>query len=531
MASGRKRLILTGAVVVFVVAAVVYGLAGPVFSGVTGSLGNKRPDVIRIDVLKAYGALKRPVPVFLHDAHTEAVSRAGKDCAACHLPLPGGKGLSAKFSRLEDKGRNQVMGVYHDKCIACHKETARKGSKSGPVTCGKCHADRPSAALARLPMDFGKSLHFTHTQKTKDKCELCHHVYDAKAQKTVYAKGKEGSCRYCHDEKKADRKKAYSGDNPRAYSEAAHASCILCHQTTAKSGVKAGPVNCAGCHGEKERKAMKRMPSPPRYARSQPDAALLAAAQAPGDTAKARMDPVPFLHKEHEAANESCKACHHADLSACVKCHTVPGSKDGKFVNLEAAMHDPSSKKTCIGCHNDNQKAKSCVGCHARLPKSPDKETGCATCHKEAPATYASPAERAAAARKMAEARKRFTGTYADADIPEKVTIKTMSAQYGPSEMPHRRMVRALEKGMKASRLSTAFHVGEGSLCQGCHHQSPQSKTPPRCSSCHANIPGEDRDGKPGLVAAYHGQCLGCHKDMGVKGATGCTDCHKEMKK
>ena len=33
---------------------------------------------------------------------------------------------------------------------------------------------------------------------------------------------------------------------------------------------------------------------------------------------------------------------------------------------------------------------------------------------------------------------------------------------------------------------------------------------------------------KPGLMGAYHLQCMGCHKEMGMEKPVSCTDCHKE---
>ena len=56
---------------------------------------------------------------------------------------------------------------------------------------------------------------------------------------------------------------------------------------------------------------------------------------------------------------------------------------------------------------------------------------------------------------------------------------------------------------MKDSKLAGAFHQGDAAVCQGCHHNSPAGKTPPRCGNCHpaAEIPGQSR---PALKAAYH---------------------------
>jgi hypothetical protein len=61
-------------------------------------------------------------------------------------------------------------------------------------------------------------------------------------------------------------------------------------------------------------------------------------------------------------------------------------------------------------------------------------------------------------------------------------------------------------------------------MCVGCHHHSPAGARPPPCRSCHSQAADATRD-RPGLKAAYHRQCLGCHIDMGVS-KQGCTDCH-----
>jgi hypothetical protein len=75
-----------------------------------------------------------------------------------------------------------------------------------------------------------------------------------------------------------------------------------------------------------------------------------------------------------------------------------------------------------------------------------------------------------------------------------------------------------------------------GARCARCHAQSPKSATV-SCQSCHEADPFtaehlERKEGdryqyhvdKPGLKAAYHWSCLGCHEDSG--GPTGCEDCH-----
>lgn len=59
-----------------------------------------------------------------------------------------------------------------------------------------------------------------------------------------------------------------------------------------------------------------------------------------------------------------------------------------------------------------------------------------------------------------------------------------------------------------------------GGDCKKCHHFSGD-KTPP-CSACHT------KDGKGNIKVslrdAYHGQCVGCHKEMA--GPVKCRECH-----
>jgi len=79
-----------------------------------------------------------------------------------------------------------------------------------------------------------------------------------------------------------------------------------------------------------------------------------------------------------------------------------------------------------------------------------------------------------------------------------------------------------------------------GERCGRCHAQSPKSADV-ACQSCHeadpfsaAQLEREESDryqyhiDKPGLKAAYHWNCLGCHEESG--GPMGCEDCHARNK-
>lgn len=77
--------------------------------------------------------------------------------------------------------------------------------------------------------------------------------------------------------------------------------------------------------------------------------------------------------------------------------------------------------------------------------------------------------------------------------------------------------------------------------CIPCHKNSAEAASA-ACSSCHEaepftsanlekmhNTPNLHHKGKPGLMAALHQNCLGCHSEVG--GPLGCQDCHTMTEK
>jgi hypothetical protein len=73
-----------------------------------------------------------------------------------------------------------------------------------------------------------------------------------------------------------------------------------------------------------------------------------------------------------------------------------------------------------------------------------------------------------------------------------------------------------------------AFSHGMHSLvaedCATCHHHSEAGQTP-SCDKCHEASSRVEGSSGPGLKDAYHRQCMGCHREMGM-GPTGCAECH-----
>ena len=560
MVKGRRLLGLAG-ILLLSGAASFYGIQAeggkePLKAAETG-----RPDLIKIDTLAAYQKLELPPVTFSHDKHTKALRQDKQDCTTCHL-VENGK-LSLAYMRRKNSPTAALQEIYHANCIGCHMERAAAGKKAGPPDglCRACHNAQPQIAAARLDAGLNQVSHFRHTdpklvpaeQNGKDNCSRCHHEYDAKAKKTFYAQGKEGTCRYCHLAKEKEGVKSLE--------QAAHLQCVQCHLDLDKRGVKDhGPHDCAGCHGaaaqagmvKKNQEWVAALPNKevPRLKRGQPDAVLITHDPKWGEGRPGKpllMDPVAFDHQAHEKYNDNCRVCHHASMEPCEKCHTLLGAKDGGSINFEQSMHSLSSRASCLGCHTGQQAAANCAGCHNHIRKaSRPEDASCRQCHLLAAETAipggASPSQicalkppqKAALAETLLKGRNLNPGTYALEEVPETVEIKDLADRFQPSKFTHRKHIAALLKGIKGNPLAEYFHRDPGAICQGCHHYSPPAKEPPRCGNCHSGESLLARESnRPALLAAQHQQCMSCHADMRLEkpAATACSECHQEKQK
>jgi len=435
------------------------------------------------------------------------------------------------------------MDIYHSEFMTCHKEMAAKAEKTGPIeACGECHLEERKALSLREPMGLDKSLHFRHTEKNKDiktgegDCKLCHHEYNKKTKKLFYAKGKEGSCLYCH--------KTITEENRISIRQASHLACIDCHrknleqkktESLAEEQVF-GPIKCSGCHDPEQQQKIKKVEEIPRIKRDQPDTVLMQAVVQKGGTQESilRMNPVPFDHLAHEQNNESCIMCHHSGVDSCTRtCHTLQGSGDGENIQLEQAMHQTGTGRSCLGCHEINQEDKNCAGCHAPLGSArKQREAFCRVCHMtplaDSPESEQKPE---LIASKLLRSRTPIPEIYNDEEIPEKKIIGELFDRYKFVEFPHRKILQKLVENIKDNKLAGYFHAGKETICRACHHNSPAAKKPPSCTNCHGKPFDDINPLRPGLKAAYHQLCFGCHKEMGIEkpSPTGCTDCHKEV--
>jgi hypothetical protein len=500
---------------------------------------NHRSDIVHIRLPAPSEGYKMPEVNFLHDLHTDALDK--NSCQKCHQKKEDD--FIFKFNRTEDLDYKKGKELYHSGCIRCHEDLSVKGKKSGPRTgqCRLCHTAVPSYSDVSKPFEMDKSLHYRHViaetihpidgfnRESDGNCSACHHEYDKALKKTIYAKGKEGTCRYCHKQEKTD--------DARSFQTVAHEACLNCHIRLASADVKAGPSNCAHCHDPAQQTNIAKILDIPRINRNQPDTVLMSIwlkdALNTGKPDPLFVLPVAYNHLAHEKKVERCRTCHHESMESCSSCHTRTGDKKGKFVPLEHAMHSSASALSCIGCHRLETDAKDCAGCHAQINQKGIPDQTCADCHSVPrqsmePLPFSKDATAGIAENQINKRVKPIRMT--DDHIPEKVSISIMADQYEAAIMPHRQIVSALYKKTENSGLASFFHDEPTSLCKGCHHHNPSAESFPKCASCHEFRVSGSQNGKPGLLGAYHGQCINCHQQMGIDKpvATDCTACHKK---
>jgi len=118
---------------------------------------------------------------------------------------------------------------------------------------------------------------------------------------------------------------------------------------------------------------------------------------------------------------------------------------------------------------------------------------------------------------------------------PAQVKIDRLAEFFDAVDFDHAGHVEIAGDCASCHHHTTGDGAG-GERCARCHAQSPKNAKV-SCQSCHEADPftadqlerkADDRYqyhiDKPGLKAAYHLSCLGCHEDSG--GPTGCEDCH-----
>ncbi|NOZ87343.1 MAG: hypothetical protein GXP49_13955 [Deltaproteobacteria bacterium] len=439
---------------------------------------------------------ERPAVGFPHEMHVRVLGN--QSCDKCHEKAGEGKWVPGLKGTPNAGEPDQLKESYHNVCISCHVAKRREGRKSGPETsCGRCHfiPDRLEKQAA-MPVGwihpgFDFSLHQRHVGVLGDEsCGLCHHSPDGHGG-IKYVKGKEAVCSACHKEKMPT-----GGLNTK---DAAHGLCVKCHLLRKEQGGSAGPTDCEGCHKSERFESIRKMNNPPRLMAGQKDLVLLKFDQS-------SLSPVVFDHKAHEKRAGFCTKCHREEEKSCRKCHPFEGSNKGAWLLPGYIFHHEGSDRSCIGCHTKTASSNPrCAGCHA-LVKNRRSEHTCAYCHNS----------------EVAIDQVSVSRQGRQYEIPGEIKIGTLSDKFEPAVFPHARIMKKLES-YAMNGEAAAFHASANLYCSACHHRSPVGDKPPRCEACHQKQGSATID-KPGLMAAYHRQCIGCHQAMNL--TTKCEDCH-----
>ncbi len=513
----------------------------------------------RISIPDEFDKLERSASRFDHDKHTEALKQ--EDCTSCHKETED-KQLNFSFAlEKPGSGSEALMEAYHQKCIGCHEKRASEKVETGPTTCDECHAGKPdvqkfvyapvlpetyNAVNDPYHMDcmschddiggheekkgapnwkhfhnkkYGKphhelaipkfthSLHSKHSQvlkeETKEDCKLCHTLSDKK----VLMLEEEGA------DTTADGTIVASTLSRK---DKLHAKCVNCHLVRSEKEPEAGPIGCKDCHTYKDKPEYK---DSIVYPDIEQESKILIEAEG-----KLRAKPVPFDHEFHFDVTQSCNDCHHKSMQSCDECHTLDALKNEKTmkksggITLAEAYHQADSKRSCIGCHEEQKQKPDCSGCH-QYQKSGLNENACETCH-------AGTLDELDVTRKLPSPADLFPE-----DLKDSMVIDLMENEYHGAAFPHGRIVKALTDVSNKNKLASYFHRDKMTMCMGCHHLGPmeEQKMVAECVTCHV-ARNEPTTATPTLLGAYHQQCLGCHKEMGGKEEEmpkDCTGCHQ----
>ena len=119
---------------------------GSVFLLAQGAgLASAQEDTYELAHEDVFGKLQRPAVTFRHDLHMDVL-----ECGACHHVYDEEKGVlvpeeypdtgcvDCHGARMKDSAP-ALREAYHGSCTVCHRDTAKKGEKTGPRTCGECH--------------------------------------------------------------------------------------------------------------------------------------------------------------------------------------------------------------------------------------------------------------------------------------------------------------------------------------------------------------------------------------------------------
>ncbi|SDU61965.1 Class III cytochrome C family protein [Desulfobacula phenolica] len=105
------------------------------------------------------------------------------------------------------------------------------------------------------------------------------------------------------------------------------------------------------------------------------------------------------------------------------------------------------------------------------------------------------------------------------------ISLKDVTDVYFLLDSP---IIKKKENHYEPVRFAHKRHAALTKDCSKCHHYRPKDETAletTRCSACHQDSFNSDHPERIGLKAAYHQQCMECHKTE-AKGPVDCKGCH-----
>jgi hypothetical protein len=201
-----------------------------------------------------------------------------------------------------------------------------------------------------------------------------------------------------------------------------------------------------------------------------------------------------FTHSTHiDYTSDSCSGCHHEHgrepglamdtAMPCGSCH--PGAFDAEYVAQHQALI--TDEAACVRCHHlengesrfdhaEHEDYADCTDCHHDTDIEPEPQN-CADCHDK----------------------------------------EGGGGMPGLRDAAHERC---------ESCHTDMFEAGLDG-CASCHDFAPAdpAHAPAACASCH-DAPVEEL--VPTRMEAFHGQCMGCHEQIGAGpfGEGACNQCH-----
>jgi hypothetical protein len=151
---------------------------------------------------------------------------------------------------------------------------------------------------------------------------------------------------------------------------------------------------------------------------------------------------------------------------------------------------------------------------------------------KEAPASKWSAPDQVAALERAKETVPFVDAVKDECNLCRQIRLREMGL--GTKDIKHSYfalnspIINKVEDHYGPVRFMHGKHAAQIKDCAVCHHYRPlkeDASETTRCSACHQDAFRQDHPERIGLKAAYHQQCMECHREMN-QGPVDCIGCH-----